>query len=932
MIAQDEVRIASLLHRAVLALTEWTQLDAGLQRFVEALADCTPYSRAVLYRRDDRRPTLDVAAAAGAEAPVPGARVTLAEVAPEVREAFASPRSASAGRTIAGRKPEGDPTLAPVRLVFPLAYRERVLGAVVLDDAAPAALPLDDSELRIIEALASQAAASIETARLFEEQQLRAHRLEAINEMLALATSSLEPDEVVRLTLDHIVRRLRVDMVVLWHYDADAERLYPVSDVGMGTRFREAFAQGVSVHDPFVVSIAFMARRAVAIDQAHLDDIPADVHHVFQRLGLQLGALLVLPVPGRDAMRGVITMAWDEPRWLDEDAIAFFSSAVSALSIAGENAELFDESRQRRERIEALHALTEMAISSLDVAETSERSLRYLVDELGVDMSALWVLAEDRQLHLLASANYPDIYAEKVSPLSMDSPHYPVQVLLTGEPAIVPDMALAPQEARDVFDSLGVVCGAATIVPVQAQGRSLGTLHFGWNERREISAADLEFYRSVANEMGIALENARLFEAQVAAERHASQELATTTLLLTAADTFAGMVGLDAVLFALGELLLQATEHTRVSVHLWDERRQELRVHAATGASPMPLGLVIRWDEFAPSTQEVLLKRQSRVVDLAREPAGEHDLADEHGVAHVLAMPIVRGERLVGLVGVDDPGEFREFSQREIDILEAIGAQGAIAIENARLFEGEHRVAVTLQHALLEVPEEVDGVEHAEAYRSATETAQVGGDFYDLFEISPGRVGVVIGDVSGKGLEAASMTAKVRDTLRVYAMDELSPAAVVSKTNDLLCRFTPVEVFVTLFFGTLDTRTGALTYLAAGHPAPLVLHEDGEVDSLVSGGPIVGAFSGVRFEEYVATFRRGDVLVLFTDGLVEARKNGEMYGQERAAAALGRCVGGGAASLPDLLGILTEDARRFADGNLRDDMALLAVRRQVHAD
>jgi PAS domain S-box-containing protein len=267
-----------------------------------------------------------------------------------------------------------------------------------------------------------------------------------------------------------------------------------------------------------------------------------------------------------------------------------------------------------------------------------------------------------------------------------------------------------------------------------------------------------------------------------------------------------------------------------------------------------------------------------------------------------------------------------ELNDYDVAFFESVADEVAVVLENARLYEVEHKIAETLQETLVVLPSDVPGVEFARAYLSATyQPGWVGGDFVDLFHIDQHEIGVVIGDVSGKGTEAAVMNSLVRNTLRAYALDGFSPGQICEKTNSVTHRFTDTEAFVTLFFGILDTRTGSLRYTAAGHPPALIVYGSGAVSELpVSGNAMIGAFEQIACSEQEFVLRRGDRLLLYTDGVIEARLSGsdELFGEERLQAAVEAHADEPTSQLPQAL---MDEVVAFSDGVLRDDAAILVV-------
>jgi len=268
----------------------------------------------------------------------------------------------------------------------------------------------------------------------------------------------------------------------------------------------------------------------------------------------------------------------------------------------------------------------------------------------------------------------------------------------------------------------------------------------------------------------------------------------------------------------------------------------------------------------------------------------------------------------------------------------ALAAQASVTLENARLFREleasyhrEHLIAGRFQESLLPSildDEQVDVIQFAHEYQAALDESYIGGDFFDLFPLGEHTQGVVMADVSGKGLTAAVQTAMLKYTLRGFALETPDdPSRVLARVNDVLCSpMSSHDGFVTLFYAVLDTRTGEMVYANAGHEPPLVrVAATGDVRPLPLGdGLAFGAMGGVVYEERRDALAPGDLLLLYTDGLTEARADdGSFLGMEGLIALLPRPD----VSAAQCVRAIYAGISAFAGDVRRDDVAMLVLRR-----
>jgi serine phosphatase RsbU (regulator of sigma subunit) len=258
-----------------------------------------------------------------------------------------------------------------------------------------------------------------------------------------------------------------------------------------------------------------------------------------------------------------------------------------------------------------------------------------------------------------------------------------------------------------------------------------------------------------------------------------------------------------------------------------------------------------------------------------------------------------------------------------IDRAQAIGGQAALAIDNARLYQQQKEFADTMQRSLL--PRSLPllpGLELGDAYQSSARV-EVGGDIYDFVELDKGRLAVVLGDVTGHGIEAAADMAMAKFVFRSLAREHPCPGDFLSAANEVVVDEIASGKFISMVYLLVDAKKGHVAAAGAGHPQPRVVSTDGSVRSLDVRGLVLGIEAGQTYEEVTSPLEPGSAVVLYTDGVLEARNGSEFYGFERLDAIISA---GRELSARDLAETILADCRDFAKNELADDCAVVVVK------
>lgn len=332
------------------------------------------------------------------------------------------------------------------------------------------------------------------------------------------------------------------------------------------------------------------------------------------------------------------------------------------------------------------------------------------------------------------------------------------------------------------------------------------------------------------------------------------------------------------------------------SVDLLDERG-ELRRVALVHADPHKTALGRDVESDAPpstspiwgvlSTGRSLFVRDvtDDVLAAAASSGEELDLLRKFGFRSGMIVPLATRDRVLGAITFVVAESGRRYDSADLVLAEQLAARAAMAADNARLFSERSYVARKLQESLLprRLPE-VPGLSIAARYVAAGEGSEVGGDFYDVFETADGNWSLVIGDVCGQGADAAGVTAIARHTARAIAATQASPSETLRRLNQaILVQNESDERFFTMAKVRVELTAGGVqvTVACAGHPLPAVVRAHGVVESIGRPGTVLGLFADIELSNETTTLAPGDTLVLYTDGVIEARQGDEQFGEER---------------------------------------------------
>ena len=581
--------------------------------------------------------------------------------------------------------------------------------------------------------------------------------------------------------------------------------------------------------------------------------------------------------------------------------------------------------RAARERAERLQRATVELASAVDPARAVEVLLENALPALGADAAAVGLLdPEGVDVELVGSVGYSPAVADfQRMPLDADLPM--TEAVRTGEPLWLAGGDVLRERYPALIASPDRWASLA-IVPLIAGDQRLGAVALSFRETHRFAREERAFMLATAAQLAHAIERARMFEA----ERHRREQL---DFVVEASEVLASSLDVEETLEQLAFLAVpRVADWCGIDLTTDDGG---LRSVAVAHADRERLALANRLrDTYPPDPNDdrgapnvIRTGRPELYPAIPDELLAEAAVDEEHlrlirelGMASAMVVPLTARGRTLGAMTLVAAESGQRYTEDDLESAQELARHAALAVDNATLYRREHEAAVTLQRALLPASlPSPRGAEVAASYMPAGPGLEVGGDWYDLVETDAGRVAVVVGDVAGRGLAAATIMGRLRTAFRAYMLEGAPPPAAVERLDALMGDFEEPSM-VTLVHLSLDPVTRRVEYVRAGHPPPLVRDPAGAVRELDgSGSPPLGVLRDPVFRSSSAELEPGSVVLLYTDGLIERPDEGIGAGLARLRRAF--------AAAPDTAeGIVQGVIERLGADALPDDVAVVALR------
>jgi GAF domain-containing protein/anti-sigma regulatory factor (Ser/Thr protein kinase) len=844
--------------------------------------------------------------------------------------------------------------------VIPLPLEDRVVGVLALGWTAER--DLSNADRVLLDAVALQCAQALDRARLYDaEQEARmraeetAGRLVILHEVAALLSGARSSAEVAELVVDRASVGAGSSCAVLFRFDADAGRLRVMA--WRGIELLELPAGGdVPITAPVPGPEAMRTRQPVIWRNTAERDARFPALIGAPDAGIPARALL--PLLLEDRALGVLGLGWRTERVPTPTEMAFLEAMARQCAQALDRAWLYDAEQSARRlaegtlsRLAVLQGITARLSGARDTAEVAE----VVATDVALGVGAMFAVLRRVETGKLVAVGAHNLSASDIASLSdvpIDAALPLCESVRRRRPVLLgighdTDTSNAPPRPESVAAPHGIGAASYACLPLLVGDRALGVLTLGWLTERMVAGDEVAFLEALVRQCAQALDRADIYDDELRARRRAESTTERLRLQQELTARLSGASDTRAVAQVIMAYAVTGLRGTGAALVRLDERRglfhlveatpgqanRKERFDAFSSDAPTPVGDCVR------SGKPVIVRDRA---ERDRRYPGHADMVASADPAFV-CVPLVVEERAIGALAISFAGDIA-WSPADAEFLATIAHQCAQAFERARLYDQANRIATTLQDSLLPPqPPTIPGLEVAVRYRPVGRRTEVGGDFYDVFRIAPGRWGVVIGDVSGKGIAAASLTALARHTIRAAAKREPSPAEVLAFLNETVLEAQDDDRFCTVAY--LEVTPGCAQVAAqcepggmplpmslscaqvrlsiGGHPLPTLRTRGGDVRVVGAPGMAIGLLPMLDVDDHVISLATGDALVLVTDGVTEARSPAGVFAGDVVERVLRRA---GSADAEELADRIERAVLDFQDGDPRDDLAVVVIR------
>lgn len=751
-------------------------------------------------------------------------------------------------------------------IFIPLIQGEECIGVIAAQSDTPSRFDQDD--MRRLTILSNQSAAAIAHARLYHKERSRAAHLELVGQIGREIGHSQNITELFNLVVRLTQETFGFHLVSIYEIDEDNESI----------EIQASSSEDVLHKNIVIESGKGLIGTAVSTRQTVIsNDTDQDVRYVRHPHERKTNAEMAIPLIVDDEVLGVLDVQSTETGFFTEVERLSLEAIASETAIAINKIQQLARQREQAWLSTAQLQVAEAIGQSANMEEMVTAVTRLTPMLLGNQLCALLTWNDEWERYRLAAIFGPhldtDLIANELELFigdwsSLDAVHVGQEIFSTTR---------FPHWLKPTLEKIKPACHKITLLPLNTANQILGVIIVNDPERlndnfRTRRSRD-ELLNNIVRQTANALETIHLRNAQ-------QEEAWVNTALFQVAAAVNSLTQLDEILDTITRMVPLLVGVESCIVLIWDEERQLFHAGPSYGIGELERGLLETLEINDEEFQSLTTKRINKMVATGDYyPVNLPDWLGKVLRTHkAFIFPLNARGNLVGalLVGPSDENG-RKLSPRRLNILTGVAHQAATAVVNHQLYkeaaqrnqlEKELDVARDIQVSLIPPGNpDIPGCNVASYWQAAR---QVGGDFYDFISLGNGRWGIVIADVSDKGVPAAIFMALSRTVLRTIAFNRDDPAEALIRANEIIDKDTQTDLFVTVFYAIIDTTSKTICYANGGHNPPVMLHANGEVSLLKTDGIALGILPDIAIESRTEPFNRGDTLILYTDGITEA--------------------------------------------------------------
>jgi serine phosphatase RsbU (regulator of sigma subunit)/putative methionine-R-sulfoxide reductase with GAF domain len=832
------------------------------------------------------------------------------------------------------RKPEIPPLDIASELVVPLSFASEILG--ILDIQSDKKNAFKEQDIFLFEALAASISTAIRNAKLYQSEKWRSLVADSFREVAGMLPANVELTSILDTILTKIDTTLPCDAAAIWLLNPNNN----LNDHDQ-PKLQLAVSHGVKAEEVInYYQNDAEIREWLESALANPEPTIRHPHQTIGPLGRAMGvkadySSIAAPLLAEDKPVGLITLVHATPGRYGISSKSITATFASYAAIAIQNQRWYEDSQRQAWISTVLLQVAEASQASDTIDDLLSTTIRITPLLVGLEKCAIFLYDEINELFQLKDSFGFDFSESHHQICADDIPAF-ARLKESQKPIFIDD----PKNDLLLAETSSIQTHCTTILlPLETRGIMLGAflvVHEAAGHAGRFDPQTLAILQGIARQTSMALENLKLEEARL-------EEGYVTAVLLQVAEAVAQQNELEDILRSITHLMPILVGIETCQICLWNQSEQRFSIISQNkqelqsfdkGEFELIDAVLDNKEIFFSPLKDTNIPddKWALLPSLPGEFLSHSD--NKFSGSLLLGFPLVVKGEIFGVIIAKDTGASPNFRQRRMEILTGASNQIALAIQNERLNEQrviqermaqEVQLARQIQQTFLPttLPKR-SGWNLGARWITARE---VGGDFYDIFEISENKLGLVIADVADKGMPAALYMTVTRTLIRANATNQHNPGKILQRVNNLLIPDAENGLFVTIIFAILDTDTGELFYANAGHNRPLhFTANDQSVNILPKGNMALGVMPDIKYENHSLLLKPNDYLLFFTDGVTEAfNPFNEPFGVERLKDFLATFNGKDTQQLLDQLEKALSD---FRDGMPKsDDVTLLAVNR-----